>query len=159
MVDREKIFVGLGSNIEPREEFLNRARNVIDRRAGIQDQSTVIETDPVGVETSLKFLNQVLQLQDLENETPDSFFQFLMDAEKDIGRDRSRAPDREIDLDLLYWGDKIKENNLILPHPRAHCREFVLRSMVEVAPHFRHPSYEKTQQALLNEVIEEDCRD
>lgn len=43
------------------------------------------------------------------------------------GRTRTELwGDRTLDLDLIVFGDVIEEGNLVIPHPRAHERSFVL---------------------------------
>jgi 2-amino-4-hydroxy-6-hydroxymethyldihydropteridine diphosphokinase len=47
--------------------------------------------------------------------------------EDDHGRTRTeRWGDRTLDLDLIVFGDLIEDGNLVIPHPRAHERSFVL---------------------------------
>ena len=48
---------------------------------------------------------------------------------------------REIDLDLLFYGDLIlKTSTLTIPHAELHRRAFVLVPMSEIAPDFYAPS-------------------
>ena len=47
---------------------------------------------------------------------------------------------------------------LILPHPRAHNRGFVLLPLAEVAPEWRHPVNGKTVRELLAALPQEDVR-
>ena len=57
---------------------------------------------------------------------------------------------RVIDLDLLlYDGTVLSTNELSLPHPAMHTREFVLEPMVEIAPEMVHPVFGKTMRMLL----------
>ena len=54
-------------------------------------------------------------------------------------RDRPNAP-RTLDLDLIAHGRTvIREDPLILPHPRAAERLFVMGPLSEIAPDWRHP--------------------
>ena len=50
---------------------------------------------------------------------------------------------RLIDIDILDFGGKIINEDLVLPHPRMHCRKFVLNPMKKIAPNWRHPIYQK----------------
>jgi len=54
--------------------------------------------------------------------------------EKDLGRKKSvRWAPREIDLDILLYGNKIvKRKGLSIPHPRMFEREFVLKPLREI---------------------------
>jgi 7,8-dihydro-6-hydroxymethylpterin-pyrophosphokinase len=68
----------------------------------------------------------------------------LQQIEAMLGRDRARTSvrwgPRTIDLDLLFYGDRcIELPELVVPHPRAHERAFVLVPLAELAPSFVHP--------------------
>jgi 2-amino-4-hydroxy-6-hydroxymethyldihydropteridine diphosphokinase len=55
--------------------------------------------------------------------------------EDDHGRTRAeRWGDRTLDLDLIVFGDLIEEGNLVVPHPRAHERSFVLGPWLSLDP-------------------------
>ena len=65
----------------------------------------------------------------------------LMRIETAFGRRRSlpNAP-RTLDLDLIAYGRLIlDEPDLVLPHPRASGRLFVMGPLSEIAPDWRHP--------------------
>ena len=70
-----------------------------------------------------------------------------------MGRNREKANQfapRTIDIDILFYGKKIiKKNNLIVPHPRLHLRNFVLTPLAEIAPGLVHPVLNKTIKELL----------
>ena len=57
------------------------------------------------------------------------------------GRQRSVAnAARPLDLDIIDMGGMARPSpNPILPHPRAHLRDFVLRPIADVLPGWRHP--------------------
>ncbi|MBI1685445.1 2-amino-4-hydroxy-6-hydroxymethyldihydropteridine diphosphokinase [Caulobacter hibisci] len=57
-----------------------------------------------------------------------------------FGRARAeRNAARTLDLDLIAHGRTVMEGNLVLPHPRAHERLFVMGPLAEVAPDWTHP--------------------
>jgi len=91
------------------------------------------------------------------NLTPHDLLAVLLSIERNLGRDRSsgeRNAPRLIDLDLLLFDNVvINEADLILPHPRLHQREFVLRPLAEVAPNVIHPILKKTIQDLLAAIL------
>jgi 2-amino-4-hydroxy-6-hydroxymethyldihydropteridine diphosphokinase len=66
--------------------------------------------------------------------------------------DRAPGPNnapRTLDLDLIAHGRAvIDEPGLILPHPRAHERLFVMGPMAEIAPDWVHPILGETAAAL-----------
>ena len=46
---------------------------------------------------------------------------------------------RTLDLDLIAFGRRICSGPLVLPHPRAAERMFVMGPLAELAPDWRHP--------------------
>ncbi|MBW8814714.1 MAG: 2-amino-4-hydroxy-6-hydroxymethyldihydropteridine diphosphokinase [Caulobacterales bacterium] len=65
----------------------------------------------------------------------------LLALEAKLGRERgARNAPRTLDLDLIAHGREVLETpDLILPHPRAHERLFVMGPLAEIAPGWRHP--------------------
>jgi 2-amino-4-hydroxy-6-hydroxymethyldihydropteridine diphosphokinase len=56
-------------------------------------------------------------------------------------------------LDLIAFGNEIRNSpELILPHPRAHLRRFVLQPLSEIAPDLVLPGQEKKVTELLAEL-------
>ena len=65
----------------------------------------------------------------------------LLSVEAKLGRVRAaRNAPRTLDLDLIAFGRQVLDQpGLILPHPRAHERRFVMGPLAEIAPAWRHP--------------------
>ena len=133
----KRAIVSLGSNIEPRGDYLKRALAALAALPGTRlvKASSVIETEPVEVPSefaALKFLNQVAIFET----TLEAFdFSRRMHAiEDDLGRIRTvRNGPRTIDLDLIdFGGQVITTPELTLPHPRAKSRDFVLQPLAEL---------------------------
>ncbi len=75
----------------------------------------------------------------------------LQAIEDQYGRTRSalNAP-RTLDLDIIDLNGAIRAiPPVILPHPRAHLRAFVLRPILDVAPAWRHPTLRRGVASLL----------
>lgn len=125
-----RAYVSLGSNIGDRERHLGNARAALIERSDLRivSCSATIETDPVDVTDQPKFLNQVLGIETW------LLARALLDAclavERRLGRDRAAGPRRGpriIDLDvLLFGGRRIREDGLVIPHPRLGERLFFL---------------------------------
>ena len=75
-------------------------------------------------------------------------------VQKKMGRIKSKRNDpRVIDIDIIDFNGQIKDSkNLILPHPRAHLRNFVLYPIVEIDPKWLHPIYRKNAQFFINKL-------
>lgn len=84
---------------------------------------------------------------------PDMAMDRLHAIEDDFGRMRGapNAP-RTLDLDLIAYGRLIRRVGLILPHPRAHRRRFVVGPLSEIAPDWLHPRLGLTASALLQDA-------
>jgi 2-amino-4-hydroxy-6-hydroxymethyldihydropteridine diphosphokinase len=81
---------------------------------------------------------------------PGAVLAALLEIESAFGRRRSvpNAP-RTLDLDLIAYGRRvIDEPGLILPHPRAADRLFVMGPLAEIAPDWRHPITSETAAEL-----------
>ena len=62
---------------------------------------------------------------------------------------------RRIDLDIIFFNKIIIKKNLVLiPHPRAHLRDFVLYPIYDMSPFFRHPLEKKTIKELIYNLKE-----
>ena len=74
--------------------------------------------------------------------------------QKKIGRKKTRKNEpRVIDIDIVDFNGIIKcTNNLILPHPRAHLRNFVLYPILEIDPKWSHPILKKNAQFLIDKL-------
>lgn len=83
---------------------------------------------------------------------PASLLKKLRDLENEFGRSPKKVLNepRPLDLDLIAFGDERCDlPELILPHPRAHLRRFVLQPLSEIAPALILPGQGKTVAELL----------
>ena len=137
----KRVLVSLGSNIEPRAEYLKRAITALSAlpETTFVKASSVLETDPVDVPAEfaeLKFLNQVAIFETKLD--PFDFSRRMHAIENDLGRVRTvRNGPRTIDIDLIdFGGQVINTPELTLPHPRAKDRAFVLEPLRELGIKF-----------------------
>ena len=135
-----RVHVGLGSNVGDRLGSLRAAVAALRTHDDIRvtAASSVYETDPVGPEQP-DFLNAAIEIEtDL---APQELLHVLKSIEGELGRiPRERWGPREIDLDLLVYGDLVcDEEGLEVPHPRIGGRAFVLVPLEEIAPALEIP--------------------
>ena len=116
-------------------------------------KSALWQTTPVDCPPgSPKFVNAVVGLQPRSGETPESLLEKLQALEKEFGRRSKKILNeaRPLDLDLIVFAAEIRNTPpLILPHPRAHQRRFVLQPLGEIAPDLVLPGQSKTVAQLL----------
>ena len=134
---RARAVVSLGSNIEPRGEYLRRALVALSAMPAtrLAGASSVIETEPVDVPeefAGMKFLNQVAVFETALD--AHDFSRRMHLIEDALGRVRTvRNGPRTIDIDLIDFGGLVVNTpELTLPHPRARQRGFVLEPMREL---------------------------
>ncbi len=129
-------YVGLGSNLGPREITLVRAVDLLAETDGIEvlAVSQLRETEPVGVVEQPLFLNGAVALD--TSRSPRELLERLLEIERELGRVRDvRWGPRIVDLDLLVYGDRVvDEPGLHVPHARLNERRFALGPLVELAP-------------------------
>ena len=129
--------VSLGSNIGDRAAHLKRAVELLSvlPETKFVKASGIIETEPVDVPeefSGMKFLNQAAVFE--TNLSPHEFSDRMHAIEDDMGRVRLvRNGPRTIDIDLIdFGGVEMNDPDLILPHPRAKERDFVLVPLAEL---------------------------
>ncbi|MFL5312818.1 MAG: 2-amino-4-hydroxy-6-hydroxymethyldihydropteridine diphosphokinase [Myxococcales bacterium] len=150
-------FIGLGANLGDRMESLRAAVEQLAREPGflLRGTSRVYETEPVGPPQP-RYLNAVVRIGTLLS--PRTTLRRLLEIEELLGRvRREHWGSREIDLDLLLYGDRIvADGALRVPHPRLHERAFALVPLVEIAAEAYHPQMARTAAELLAALPEAD---
>ena len=103
------------------------------------DISGLYVTPAWGYTDQPDFVNAVCRLD--THLSPGDLLSRLKRIEAGLGRrGRFRWGPREIDLDILLYGDKVLDQaGLRIPHPMLHRRAFVLIPLAEIAPHLIHP--------------------
>lgn len=132
-----RYYVGLGSNLGNRLGYLIGACDEIAKRVERWAVSSVYETEPVGGPEQPPFLNAVAAVDtDL---SPISLLDALQEIEDQLGRERTvRWGPRTLDLDIVAWdGPAYSDDRVVIPHPRAHERAFVLEPLAESWPEAR----------------------
>ena len=130
----KQALVGLGSNVEEPLTQLTTAyrRLAADPEITGEATSSVYLSAPHGPQDQPDFYNAVISLH--TSMAPEKLLSALLATETKMGRKRLRHwGERCIDLDLLAYDKcEITSTDLVLPHPRAHERRFVLDPMIEL---------------------------
>lgn len=149
------VFLLLGSNLGDRKMFLQQAiMHIAYDIAPTVRISSVYETESWGKTDEPDYLNMVIEvITDMPAKT---ILDKIFSIELEMGRTREEKwGSRTIDIDILYFNsDIIDEPGLHVPHPQLHKRRFTLEPLVEIAPNFKHPGFNKTNQQLKNELTD-----
>jgi len=142
----------LGANLDEPTAMINQANGLIALVPGLRilRESSLIRTKPYGFEHQEDFYNQVLEVE--SSLTAQELLRNLLDIETRMGRIRFlKWGPRLIDIDILLAADSvIQEDDLVIPHPDLHNREFALRLLCELVPDAMHPVLNKTMNELYN---------
>ena len=151
---RHRAYIGLGSNMGDREEYLKQAIIAIDSLEDVRvcQQASIRETEPYGYLDQDPFLNTVISLETLLE--PEELLAKMMQIEKEAGRTREiHWGPRTLDLDILLYDDQVLTSpDLIIPHPGIEKRSFVLDPLCEIVPYEVHPLLKKRFITLKEEL-------
>lgn len=129
-----KAVISLGANLGEPKANLDLALGLLHEATEVISVSSYLQTKPVGGPDQPDYLNAVAII---ESELPAKDLLALLNGiETAMGRTREiHWGPRVIDLDLIqYGGLLVNDEQLTLPHPRAHERRFVLAPWFEIEP-------------------------
>ena len=148
-----KIYLSIGSNKGNRYSFIKEALRLIRKDMGkVILMSKIYETKSWGFQSD-DFLNICITIK--SDLLPSELLNKLKQIEDKIGRIRNSTKilAREIDIDILFYSDKIvNHEDLIIPHPRLHLRNFVLYPLKEICPYWAHPINKKNIDVLIKNL-------
>ncbi len=153
-----RIFLGIGSNVEPQRHICAALDRLAQQFAPLS-LSPVYESEAVGFDGD-PFHNFVAAFD--SELALDALIARLKQIEDELGRDRDqpRFSPRTIDIDLLLYGEQVCDGEpLVLPRDEITRNAYVLRPLAELAPDLIHPrlglrmaelwqTYDPTQQRL-----------
>lgn len=149
-----RAFLALGSNMGDKKAYLEMGVRGIRETRGCEviSVSDFITTAPYGGVEQDDFLNGAMEIRTLL--TPEELLERLHEIEQDANRERIvRWGPRTLDLDILLYDDLVMDTlDLHIPHIEMHKRDFVLKPMAQIAPHVRHPVYNRTVGELLEQL-------
>lgn len=133
---KHRVFLSLGSNLGNKEgniiEAISRIRELI---GDVERQSTLLVTQPWGFESENTFVNAAIMV--VTDMQPLQLLHATQQIERDMGRTEKSVAgcyrDRIIDIDILTYDDlHIATDELKLPHPLMHERDFVMKPLREI---------------------------
>ncbi|HEU5170822.1 MAG TPA: 2-amino-4-hydroxy-6-hydroxymethyldihydropteridine diphosphokinase [Gemmatimonadales bacterium] len=136
---RARAYVALGSNLGDRAAHLAAARELLARLPDTRlvAASAVEETPPLGGRAQPPYLNQMVLLE--TGLDPRELLRECRAIEAARGRARGeRWGSRTLDVDIVKYGRRrIREPDLVVPHPELPNRDFWRRELAELDPHER----------------------
>ena len=151
------ILLNIGSNLDSNkgDRFFNikEALKLIKlENIKIIKKSSIYETPSYPNKKNPKFLNIGLEIEC--DYSPEKLIKKFNKIEKNLQRTRGiKNQPRTCDIDLIdYDGKVINSKNLILPHSKAHLRNFVLYPIKEMSPNWIHPLLNKRIDFLIKKL-------
>lgn len=139
-----RIFLGIGANLtpdgyaSPQDGCMAAIDSLTEEAIEVVAVSPWYKSAPVPISDQPWFHNAVLEIS--TSLAPEEVIAVLHQREARFGRVRvERNEARVLDIDIVDFGGRVMDGNLVLPHPRMHLRAFVLRPLKDLAPQWRHP--------------------
>ena len=152
------IYLGIGSNLGNKRNNIEKAKFKLGQNnIRILQSSSFYESLSWPNPKNPKFLNIVLKIS--TNLTLSELFKKCKEIERKLGRRKNaiNSP-RECDIDILDYESKITNNQIILPHPRMHTRNFVLLPLFELNKDWKHPVSKHNIKTLIFLLPNRDIR-
>jgi 2-amino-4-hydroxy-6-hydroxymethyldihydropteridine diphosphokinase len=162
------IIISLGSNVtsrwgNPASTILHAFRHLESEGVAVLRRSALYITTPLGQAEQPNFVNAAALVS--TSKPPTALLLLMKEIEAKAGRRPSRRwGPRALDLDIIDYKARIirpaqngvfspkNKSDLILPHPEAHRRAFVLQPIEEIAPRWHHPVFGQTAAYFLSRL-------
>ena len=133
------VYLSIGSNLGNKKKNIEKAKFLlIENNIQIIKSSSYYESLSWPDNTNPKFLNIVLKI--FTDLSPNELIKICKKIEVNLGRIKGpKNSPRICDIDILDYKNKIMNENVILPHPRMHKRNFVLFPLLEINKAWKHP--------------------
>lgn len=134
------VYIGVGSNISPDKNILE-ALHLLKKEVSVTATSSFYYTPPLKQRDQPVYCNGVWKVS-TSLEPYALKFDVLRQIESALGRIRGedRYASRQIDLDVLIYGDKIiQTENLTIPDPDVYTRPFICIPIWEITPNLILP--------------------
>jgi 2-amino-4-hydroxy-6-hydroxymethyldihydropteridine diphosphokinase len=149
-----KIFLALGSNVGNKKDNIQNAIKLLKDYVYNVEIAPFYISKAVGYEAQDDFVNTVIK--GYTQLDPFELLKVVKNIEKEVGRIyRFHWGPREIDIDILFFDEVvINTENLKIPHPRLHERDFVLLPLKDLDENLIHPILNKSVKDLVKELKE-----
>lgn len=147
-----EVYLALGSNVGNGDAQFDAAIRLLAEKLENIKQAKRYTSKAFGFTDQPDFLNTALESE--TNLQPLELLEFVKDVEVKVGRiKRFRWGPREIDIDIIFYGDEIiDEPNLQIPHIGFSERDFVLKPLCDLNPNLVDPKSQKTVQQIYDNL-------
>ena len=146
------VIIAVGSNVGNFTINFQNAFKEISKFSKIRSIGNIYISKPYGFNNQKDFYNTAIEI--LTVCQPIELLTRLESIEKKLIKNKKiiNGP-RKIDLDIIFYGNKIfKSEKIEIPHPRAIARDFVLKPILDIKPFYRHPVTKLTIKESLSKV-------
>ena len=146
------IYLALGSNVGDSQSYINKAIELLKTKLTDVVLAPVYHSKAVGYTKQDDFINTAIRAE--TKLSADDLLVFIKQVEEKVGRvKRFRWGPREIDIDIIFYGDQIiKKTGLHIPHIRFRERDFVLLPICELNANLVDPVSKLTVTQLYNKL-------
>lgn len=147
-----KVFLALGSNIGNWKLNFNRCLSELQNIGELISIGNIYISKPYGYKEQNDFYNTGVEFH--TNSSPIELMNELQLIEKKLHKNKliKNGP-RRIDIDIIFFNSlQVNYVNLIIPHPRAANRDFVIFPLSDIDPYFKHPVEKKSLKKLRGEI-------
>ena len=151
------IYLNIGSNLPSKEG--SRENNIVKAisllkklNLNLIEISSFYQTPSYPDNSDPKFINLCVKLE--SNLKASELLIEINKIERKLGRTRIKKNEpRTCDIDIIDFNGKIiKNDELIVPHPRLHLRNFVIYPLKEIEPNWLHPIFNKNIEIFFQEL-------
>ena len=145
-------YIALGTNVGNYRNNLSKALLELRKIGYVDRVAHIYKSKPYGYLKQNFFYNSMVCLK--SEMLPSQLINTIQLVERKLQKNKRiiNGP-RKIDLDIIFSDQKVfKNNNLIIPHPRAQERDFVLYPLLDINPFFRHPVSKLTVKQLIEQL-------
>ena len=145
-------YIALGTNVGNYRNNFSRAVFELSKIGSISKIANIYKSKPYGYLKQNYFYNTMVYLKSEIH--PNELIKKIHLIERKLHKNKRiiNGP-RKIDLDIIFWDQKIfKNNNVVIPHPRAQERDFVLCPLYDINPFFKHPVSKLSVKELIKNL-------
>ena len=145
-------YIALGTNVGNYRNNFSRAVFELSKIGNISKIANIYKSKPYGYLKQNYFYNTMVYLKSEIH--PNELIKKIHLIERKLHKNKRiiNGP-RKIDLDIIFWDQKIfKNNNVVIPHPRAQERDFVLCPLCDITPFFKHPVSKLSVKELIKNL-------